>query len=186
MKLIAGLGNPGMKYDGTRHNVGFDVIDLCAEKLGIELNKSKFKGVYGEKMINGEKIILLKPLTYMNLSGESVAPLMKFYRVEPNNLVVIYDDLDLGPGAVRLRQKGSAGGHNGMKSIIAHIGTEAFNRIRVGVGRPPKGEPVPDYVLGKPFAEERTAINEAVQKSAEAVVAWTSDTFIKVMNVYNK
>lgn len=185
MKLVVGLGNPGQKYEGTRHNVGFQVIDHCEKSLNIPLNQSKFKGLYGFDHVNSEKIFLLKPLTFMNLSGESVVPLMKFYKMSVENLLVIYDDLDLKPGAIRLRQKGSHGGHNGMRSIISHLGTEEFNRIRIGIGRPEPGRSVSDYVLGSFHPSERELVNEAILKASEAVEAWTSTPFLKVMNDFN-
>ena len=185
MKLVVGLGNPGQKYEGTRHNVGFQVIDHCEKSLNIPLNQSKFKGVYGFEHINNEKIFLLKPLTYMNLSGESVVPLMKFYKISVENLLVIYDDLDLKPGTIRLRQKGSHGGHNGMKSIINHLGTDEFNRIRIGIGRPEPGIPVSNYVLSSFHPEEGELVNQATLKASEAVEAWTKTPFLKVMNDFN-
>nr|WP_269148980.1 aminoacyl-tRNA hydrolase [Evansella clarkii] len=186
MKLVVGLGNPGKQYEGTRHNVGFDVIDRCEEKLGIELDQTKFKGIYGYKNLERERVFLLKPLTFMNLSGESIVPLMNFYKIGKEDLLVIYDDLDLAPGTIRLRQKGSHGGHNGIRSIISQLGTEEFNRIRIGIGRPDKGQAVPDYVLGKFRDNEKEAINQAAERAAEAVEAWTSTTFLNVMNEYNK
>ncbi|WP_307332334.1 aminoacyl-tRNA hydrolase [Evansella vedderi] len=185
MKLIVGLGNPGKKYDGTRHNIGFEVIDRCQQQLNINLDQSKFKGIYGFRKIGEEKIFLLKPLTYMNLSGESIVPLMNYYKIKTENLLVIYDDLDLEPGTLRLRQKGGHGGHNGMKSIIGQLGTDQFNRIRVGIGRPPKGVAVPTYVLGSFGKEERQAVDHVVEKAANAVESWTKQSFINVMNEYN-
>jgi PTH1 family peptidyl-tRNA hydrolase len=186
MKLVVGLGNPGKKYEQTRHNVGFEVIDKCQQLIKVELNQTKFKGTYGVARIGSEKIYLLKPLTYMNLSGESVGPLMNYFKMTPEDLLVIYDDLDLPPGTIRLRQKGSHGGHNGMKSIIQHIGTDQFKRIRVGVGRPDPGESVPDYVLGTFPPQERGEIDDAVDRAAKAVQKWTETDFQKVMNDYNQ
>lgn len=185
MKLVVGLGNPGQSYEGTRHNVGFETIDHCEKSLNIPLNQSKFKGAYGFDNINNEKIFLLKPLTFMNLSGESVVPLMNFYKISVENLLVIYDDLDLKPGTIRLRQKGSHGGHNGMKSIINHLGTDEFNRIRIGIGRPEPGISVSNYVLGSFHSSERELINEATLKASEAVEAWTTTPFLRVMNDFN-
>ncbi|WP_307478766.1 aminoacyl-tRNA hydrolase [Cytobacillus purgationiresistens] len=186
MKLIVGLGNPGKPYDRTRHNIGFEVIDAISQKWGISLNQSKFKGIYGVGHIQGEKVFLLKPLTYMNLSGESIRPLMDYYDIDIEDLVVIYDDLDLPVGRIRLRQKGSAGGHNGIKSTIAHIGTPEFNRIRVGIDRPPSGMKVPDYVLGKFSAEEQEEMKEMIKKCTEACEDWLEKPFLQVMNVYNQ
>ncbi|MDG5789983.1 aminoacyl-tRNA hydrolase [Evansella sp. AB-P1] len=185
MKLVVGLGNPGNKFDQTRHNIGFEVIDKCLDQLSIDLDQSKFKGIYGYKKVGDVKLYLLKPMTYMNLSGESIIPLMKYYKIEKENLLVVYDDLDLPPGTIRLRQKGSHGGHNGIKSIISHLGSDQFNRIRVGIGRPSQGQPVPDYVLGKFNENERKFVDETVEKAANAVEAWTTNSFINVMNEYN-
>ncbi|WP_096190469.1 aminoacyl-tRNA hydrolase [Evansella halocellulosilytica] len=185
MKLIVGLGNPGAKYDGTRHNVGFEVIDRCQQQLSIELDQSKFKGAFGYRKIGEEKIFLLKPLTYMNLSGESIVPLMNFYKIRIDELLVIYDDLDLPPGAIRLRQKGGHGGHNGIRSIISQLGTDKFKRIRVGIGRPPQGQAVPNYVLSGFQEEERAEVDQAVEKATEAVEEWTKTSFANVMNKYN-
>ncbi|MBU9710165.1 aminoacyl-tRNA hydrolase [Evansella tamaricis] len=185
MKLIVGLGNPGIKYDGTRHNIGFEVIDRTVEKFGIDLDQSKFKGIYGFKKIGNNKLFLLKPLTYMNLSGESIVPLMNYFKIEKEELLVIYDDLDLPPGSIRLREKGGHGGHNGIKSIISQLGTDEFKRIRVGIGRPPKGQAVPDYVLGRFMKEEQISIDEAVERSLDAIDSWTKTSFINVMNQYN-
>ncbi|MBM7097939.1 MULTISPECIES: aminoacyl-tRNA hydrolase [Alteribacter] len=186
MKLIVGLGNPGTKYDGTRHNVGFEVIDRCQEKLNIDLTQSKHKGIYGSAGMGTEKIFLLKPLTYMNLSGESVAPLMNFYKMTPEDILVVYDDLDLAPGKIRLRQKGGAGGHNGIKSLIQHLGTDQFKRIRIGVGRPDHGQAVTDHVLGRFSPDDRKLIDEAVEKATDACGAWTKEPFNQVMNEFNK
>ena len=136
MFLIVGLGNPGREYNNTRHNIGFDAIDVIADKYNIEVSRIKFKGVYGEGIVNGEKVILLKPTTYMNLSGESVREVMDFYKLSEEDILIIYDDVSLDVGRIRIREKGSAGGHNGIKSIIANIGTDVFSRIKVGVGKP--------------------------------------------------
>ncbi|KUP04218.1 peptidyl-tRNA hydrolase [Bacillus coahuilensis m2-6] len=185
MKLIVGLGNPGAKFDGTRHNIGFEVIDELAKRFNVALDQSKFKGVYSIVRHEGEKFILLKPLTYMNLSGESIRPLMDYYDIDIEDLVVIYDDLDLPVGKLRLRQKGSAGGHNGMKSTIAHLGSQQFNRIRLGVDRPPSGMTVPNYVLGKFTASEQPLVEEVVKASADACEAWLKEPFLSVMNKFN-
>ncbi len=185
MKLLVGLGNPGSQFDHTRHNIGFDIIDALADHLGITLNQSKFKGIYGTAHYNGEKVILLKPLTYMNLSGECIGPLMDYFNITEEELVVIYDDLDLPVGKIRLRQKGSAGGHNGIKSTIAHLGTSNFNRIRVGIDRPKNGMSVSNYVLGR-FTEEETAeLKEVIATSVKACEAWLEKPFLEVMNDFN-
>jgi peptidyl-tRNA hydrolase, PTH1 family len=185
MKLIVGLGNPGSQYGGTRHNIGFEIIDELAKRFNSSLNQSKFKGVYTSIHHKGEKVILLKPLTYMNLSGESIVPLMDYFDIDEEDLVVIYDDLDLPVGKLRLRQKGSPGGHNGMKSIIAHLGTQQFNRIRVGIDRPPSGMKVPDYVLGKFTPEEWETMQDVIKSSADACEAWLEKPFLEVMNTFN-
>ncbi len=186
MKLIVGLGNPGKQYEHTRHNIGFEVIDALSSKFTIPLNQSKFKGLYGIGFHSGEKVILLKPLTYMNLSGESIRAVMDYYDVDIEDLLVIYDDLDLPVGKIRLRQKGSPGGHNGIKSTVAHLGTQQFNRIRIGIDRPQAGMSVPDYVLGRFHPDEKTPTEDAVKKSAEACSAWLEKPFLQVMNEYNQ
>ncbi|MCD7036647.1 aminoacyl-tRNA hydrolase [Metabacillus sp. GX 13764] len=185
MKMIAGLGNPGKQYEMTRHNAGFFVIDELSKRLDIPLDKAKFNGVYGTGFSGGEKVILVKPLTYMNLSGECIRPLMDYYDVGDEDLAVVYDDLDLPTGKVRLRMKGSAGGHNGIKSTILHLGTQEFNRVRIGISRPPAGMKVPDYVLGRFAKEEEPLIKEAVSISADACEAWLRKPFLQVMNEYN-
>lgn len=185
MKLIIGLGNPGKPYEHTRHNIGFDVIDALADKWGVTLNQTKFNGMYATAHRPEGKVMLLKPLTYMNLSGECVRPMMDYFDIDVEDIIVIYDDLDLETGKLRLRQKGSAGGHNGIKSLIHHLGTQEFNRIRVGVSRPPAGMKVADYVLSKFSKEEEPVIQEATNKSCEAVEASLSKKFLEVMNIFN-
>ncbi|MET3700063.1 peptidyl-tRNA hydrolase [Bacillus oleivorans] len=185
MKLIVGLGNPGSQYDKTRHNIGFEVIDQLSEQLQTPLTIQKHKGILGKGSYNGESFILLKPLTYMNLSGESIGEVSHFYKIEPSDIVVLYDDLDLPVGKIRLRQKGSAGGHNGLKSTIQHLGTTEFNRIRIGINRPAAGIPVPQYVLGKFTKDEQEMMAEAVKTSANACEAWLTKPFLQVMNEYN-
>lgn len=185
MKLIVGLGNPGKTYDKTKHNIGFEVIDELASRWNAPLLQSKFKGAFSTIHRNGEKVILLKPLTYMNLSGESIRPLMDYYDIEIEDVVVIYDDLDLPMGSLRLRQKGSAGGHNGIKSTIAHLGTPNFNRIRIGINRPPQGMKVPDYVLSRFSNEDWTTMQDVVKKSADACEKWLDKPFLEVMNEFN-
>lgn len=185
MKLIVGLGNPGRQYEETRHNVGFKVIDELSTRLQIPLDKAKFNGVFGQGSIMGEKVLILKPLTYMNLSGESVRPVMDYFDIDAEDILVIYDELDLPVGKIRLREKGSAGGHNGMKSIIHHLGTQEFKRIRIGVDRPTNGMKISDYVLGRFIEEEVQEIKEAIQKSADAAEKWLTTPFLQVMNDYN-
>lgn len=183
MFLIVGLGNPGREYNNTRHNIGFDAIDVIADKYNIEVSRIKFKGVYGEGFVNGEKVILLKPTTYMNLSGESVREVMDFYKLSEEDILIIYDDVSLDVGRIRIREKGSAGGHNGIKSIIANIGTDVFSRIKVGVGKP-QGDLV-KHVLGTFSKEDREDLNKVLE-----AVAMASETIIKgdakeAMNKYN-
>ena len=185
MKLIVGLGNPGREYENTRHNVGFQTIDKYASKLGLVINKSKFNGLFVDTIINNEKVILLKPTTFMNLSGESVRAVMDFYDIDIEDLVVIYDDLDLPHGKIRLRLKGSAGGHNGIKSLIAHVKTQEFKRIRVGIDRHPK-IPVVDYVLGKFTEDELALVNQAIDLAVGACTLALTDSFNKVMTEYSK
>ncbi|MCK1999535.1 aminoacyl-tRNA hydrolase [Psychrobacillus psychrodurans] len=185
MKIIIGLGNPGKQYEGTRHNIGFHVIDELSNRLNIPLTQSKFNGMFGIGHIGTEKVMLLKPLTYMNLSGECIVPMMDYYEVNDDEIVVIYDDLDLQVGKLRLRQKGSAGGHNGIKSIIQHLGSQEFNRIRIGVDRPNNGMKVPDYVLSKFNENEKIEMIQAVKNSADACEDWFGKKFLDVMNTYN-
>lgn len=185
MKVIIGLGNPGKKYEDTRHNAGFMAIDKISEKWSIPVQQNKFRALVGEGRLEGEKVLLVKPQTYMNLSGESIAEILKFYKLSPDDLVVIYDDLDLPTGHLRLREKGSAGGHNGIKSMIQHTGTQEFKRIKVGIGRPEPGRSVSDYVLQAFPASERALIDEAVSLAAEAAAMWTTEPFLKVMNHFN-
>ncbi|EGA88199.1 peptidyl-tRNA hydrolase [Planococcus donghaensis MPA1U2] len=185
MKLIIGLGNPGKTYEDTRHNIGFKVIDYLASQWDAPLTQSKFKGMYSVSHRPEGKVILLKPLTYMNLSGESVAALMDYYNIELKDIIVIYDDLDLPTGQLRLRQKGSAGGHNGIKSLIQHLGNQEFNRLRIGISRPPAGMKVPDYVLQRFSTEEIPEMTAAIKKSAAACETWLSKPYIEVMNEFN-
>ena len=185
MYIIAGLGNPTREYEKTRHNVGFDTIDVLADKLNTSVDEKKFKGLYGKGIIAGEKVILLKPQTFMNLSGESVRAAADFYKVAPEEIIVIYDDISLEPGQLRVRKKGSAGGHNGMKNIIAHLGTQDFPRIRVGVGEKPAGMDLADYVLGRFSKGERELLEEAFKEGARAAVAILCDGIESAMNQFN-
>ena len=169
MYIIAGLGNPTREYEKTRHNVGFDTIDVLADKLNTSVDEKKFKGLYGKGIIAGEKVILLKPQTFMNLSGESVREAADFYKVDPEHIIVIYDDISLDVGQLRIRKKGSAGGHNGIKNIIAHLGTQEFPRIKVGVGDKPPRMDLADYVLSRFSKEDREKMEQAFKDAAEAV-----------------
>lgn len=185
--IIAGLGNPGRKYDGSRHNVGFDVIDELVDRFRISGPVRFGKSMTGKGVIGGRKVILMKPLTYMNLSGEAVQEIVSYYKVDPaDHLIVISDDIDLPVGHLRIRKKGSAGGHNGLKNIIQHLGTSEFTRIRVGVG----GKPDPDadlanHVLGHFTGEDKTVIEEACRKAAEAVECILEQGPDRAMNLYN-
>ncbi len=185
MKLIVGLGYPGREYELTRHNIGFMAIDELAKRWNISLNEQKFKGVFGAGFVNGEKVILLKPLTYMNLSGESIRPLMDYYKIDVEDFVVLYDDLDIPVGKLRLRMKGSAGGHNGVKSTISHLGTQEFQRIRMGIDRPKNGMKVVDYVLGRFTSEEIPDVNHSIEKAADACEEWLNKPFLHIMNTFN-
>ncbi len=185
VKLIIGLGNPGKPYEHTRHNIGFDVIDELANRWNSPLNQTKFNGMYATVHRPEGKVILLKPLTYMNLSGECVRPLMDYFDIEIEDIIVIYDDLDLETGKLRLRSKGSAGGHNGIKSLIQHLGTQEFNRIRVGVNRPPAGMKVADYVLSKFSKEDQPIVKDAIDKSCDAIETALTKPFLEVMNKFN-
>ena len=171
MFIVAGLGNPGAPYANTRHNVGFDAVDYLAAEYRIPLNKVKHKALVGEGTIQGERVLLVKPQTFMNLSGDSLHEILHFYKVPAANLVVIYDDIDLPVGKLRIRPKGSAGTHHGMRSILSRIGTEDFPRVRIGVGKPPAGWQLADYVLSRFSAEERKSVNEVVERVASAIPA---------------
>jgi PTH1 family peptidyl-tRNA hydrolase len=185
MKAIIGLGNPGKQYEYTRHNIGFLAIDHLSEKLQINLNQAKFKGIYGEGLYKNEKIILLKPLTYMNLSGESISELIQFYKISIDDVLIIFDDLDLSPGSLKLRYKGGSGGHNGLKSIIAHLSTEQFKRIKMGIGRPEHGDVV-SHVLGRFTKEEEKHLLPQINKATDASISFIEEKdFTKVMNIYN-
>ena len=186
MKCIIGLGNPGKKYAETRHNIGFMVVNELLDRYNWKLDKKKFNGNYVMDLLDREKTILLQPQTFMNLSGEAVRPLMGYYDIDLEDVLVIYDDLDLPTGKVRLRATGGHGGHNGMRSLIDHLGTKNFNRIRFGVGRPTSPIPVVDYVLGTFAKDEKQTVNESIEKAADACEAWVKGKpFLEVMNEYN-
>jgi PTH1 family peptidyl-tRNA hydrolase len=186
MKCIVGLGNIGKRFESTRHNIGFEVIDYILDRNNFSLDKQKFKGAYTIERLNQEKVMFIEPLTMMNLSGEAVAPLMNYYDIDVDDLIVLYDDLDLPQGEIRLRQKGSAGGHNGMKSIIKMLGTDQFKRIRIGVDRPSGVMSVPDYVLQKFSKQEMVTMEKVIEHSARAVESYIETSrFDQVMNEYN-
>ena len=185
MKLIVGLGNPTDKYEGTRHNVGFEVIDKIADEYGIGLDTIKNKGVYGKGRIDGQTVILLKPMTFMNLSGESVSAVAAYYKIDPEDIIVVYDDINLDVGRLRIRGKGSAGGHNGIKNIIAHLHTDEFPRVRVGVGMKPSRMDLADYVLSRFKDDEREQIETGYDNAVKAVALLVQDELDQAMNNYN-
>ena len=184
--LIAGLGNPEAKYDGTRHNAGFAALDALADKWNISVGKTKFQGLWGQGEVDGHKVVLLKPLTYMNLSGESVGEAARFYKVPADHVLVISDDVSLPVGKLRIRKSGSAGGHNGLKNIIQHLGTDAFPRIKVGVGMPdhPDHEMI-DWVIGKPQGEEAKTLRAALDHAADAALSVIDEGPDRAMNRFN-
>nr|WP_294491466.1 aminoacyl-tRNA hydrolase [uncultured Mediterraneibacter sp.] len=187
MFIIAGLGNPDRQYEGTRHNAGFEVIDRIAGKYNIAVNTKKHRALTGSGIIGGEKVILAKPQTYMNLSGESIRSLIDYYKIdEEHELLVIYDDINLAPGQLRIREKGSAGGHNGIKNIIAHLGTQVFPRIRVGVGEKPPGYDLADYVLGHFSKAEKERMEEGYGYAVDAAGLIVSGRIGDAMSEYNR
>ena len=183
VKLVVGIGNPGRQYVWTRHNIGFAAVDYIADKYNIELNRIKFKGVFGEGFIDGKKVILLKPTTYMNLSGESIREVINFYKISNEEVIVIYDDISLEVGRLRIREKGSHGGHNGIKSIIANLGTDVFPRVKIGVGAP-KGNLV-SHVLGKFNEDEIEILRETIKASSDAVSIMVKSDTKEAMNKLN-
>lgn len=186
MYMIVGLGNPGRDYEKTRHNVGFDTVDELIDEYRIPEGGVKFKALHGKGMIGGKKVLIVKPLTFMNLSGEAVRAFVDYFKIDvKNELIVVYDDIDLEPGNVRIRAKGSAGGHNGMKSIIQHLGTQEFARLRVGVGAKPKGRDLADHVLSRFSKEERVLVEESIQKSCKAIRCFVEEGIDSAMNKYN-
>ena len=186
MKVIVGLGNPTDQYKGTRHNVGYMAIDRIAEANRINMNQHKFKAMVGSGFIGGSKVLLVKPLTYMNLSGESLRPIMDFYKLEPEDFIIIHDDIDLDVGRLRIRKKGSAGGHNGLKSIISHLGSMDFPRVKIGVGEKPKGYDLADYVLGHFTKEEQAIFAERFDEVYDAVQLIVMGDITEAMNRHNK
>lgn len=184
--LIVGLGNMGGEYDHTRHNVGFDVVDALADRLDIPVQRLKYKALTNTAVISGEKVLLMKPVTFMNLSGEAVEQAASFYKVPPERILVISDEVALPPGKLRVRPSGSAGGHNGLKNIIAHLHSDQFPRIRVGVGQKPHPDyDMADWVLGRPQGEDRKAIDDAVSRAAQAVECVVREGTERAMNKFN-
>ena len=186
MKIIVGLGNPTKEYAGTRHNVGFSVIYNISDAYNIPVETKKHKALIGKGIIEGEKVILAMPQTYMNLSGESVRELMDYYKCDLSDLIVIYDDISLDVGKLRIRAKGSAGGHNGLKNIILHLGHDEFQRVKMGVGEKPKGYDLADYVLGHFSKEEREIMDESAGRAAKAIEVMLTEGADAAMNLYNK
>lgn len=187
MYIITGLGNPKTEYKNTRHNIGFDVIDVLADKYQIAMDMKKHRAVCGKGMIEGEKVVLAQPQTFMNLSGLSVVELVNYYKIDPaKELIVVYDDVDLPPGQIRIRKQGSAGGHNGMKSVIGGLNTEEFIRVRMGVGEKPKMYDLADYVLGHFTKEEREVVDQAIIRATEAIRVIITEGPDKAMNLYNR
>ena len=187
MYLIAGLGNPGRQYEKTRHNMGFDVADLLIERHNIPQSGVKFNAMFGKGMIGGQKVVVMKPLSFMNLSGGPVQEMAAYFKIDPaSRLIVIHDDIDLEPGQLRIRKAGSAGGHNGMKDIIRRLGTEQFVRIRVGVGAKPKDRDLADYVLGRFTDQERKLVDESLSEAADAVELLVTEGADAAMNRYNR
>ena len=185
MKIIAGLGNPGAEYARTKHNVGFMLVDALAERLGVDAWREKFNELVAEGRIGAQKVLLVKPLTYMNESGRALAPLLDWYKLAPEELIVVHDDMDIAVGTIRLRRKGSAGGHNGIKSLLAHIGSEDFSRVRIGIGRPLPGWTVVRHVLAPFSAEDGPKVHEAIAYLLPAVECIVTDGIDMAMNRYN-
>jgi PTH1 family peptidyl-tRNA hydrolase len=186
MYLIVGLGNPGKQYEHTRHNIGFDVMDALADKYNISISEKKHKALCGKGVIEGQKVVLAKPQTFMNLSGESVVELLNYYKLQPQDeMIVVFDDISLEPGQLRIRKKGSAGGHNGIKNIIALTGTQEFMRIKVGVGEKPKGWDLVDHVLGHFNKEDRAKVEEAIAEAVAAAEMMLGGNVDRAMNDFN-
>ncbi len=185
MKLVFGLGNPGKEYERTRHNVGFQILDVLARRYGVSFSSHKYKALVARVRIGDERLLLVKPITFMNLSGEAVAPIVHFYKVPLTEILVVYDDLDLPLGVLRLRPKGGAGGHKGLESIIQHLGSNEFPRLRVGIGRPPGRMDAADFVL-RPFTKEEEEIMAVVrEEAADAIELWVREGLERAMNRVN-
>ncbi len=185
MYIIVGLGNPEEEYSNTRHNMGFDTVNKIAKKYEIKFSKTNFKGIYGTGVIEGEKVILLKPQTYMNLSGESVKEIRDFYKLNTENLIIIYDDIDIEPGIIKLRKTGGPGTHNGMKSVIKEIGTEKFPRVRVGIGKPEHKGDLINYVIGKISEKDKEILGKSTDLAKDAAVEIIKSGIDKAMNKFN-
>ncbi len=187
MYLVAGLGNPEKKYDNTRHNIGFEAAKLFADKVNVSLNKTKFKAIVGEGYVGTEKVIIALPQTYMNLSGESIGEIASFYKIPNENIIILHDDISLETGRLRIREKGSAGGHNGLKSIISHLGSDVFCRIKIGVSAPRHEDyDLADYVLGSFTKEENSVLEPVLKDAISAVECIIKDSASKAMNQFNR
>lgn len=185
MYLIVGLGNPEPEYSKTRHNMGVDVINKIAQKYEIELSRTKFDGIYGSGIIEEQKVILLKPQTFMNLSGKCIKPFMDFYKIPIENVLVIYDDMDIAIGSIKIRKKGGPGSHNGVKSVVHELVSEDFPRVRVGIGRPIDDEGVIDYVIGEIEEETYNELEKGIDKAVDGVVEYLKNGVDRAMNRYN-
>lgn len=185
MYVIIGLGNPEKDYSNTRHNMGFNTINKLANQFEIEVTKNKFKGLYGTGMIEGEKVILLKPQTFMNLSGESVKEIIQFYKLEPEQIIIIYDDIDIEPGTIKIRKAGGPGTHNGMKSVVHELNTQNFKRVRVGIGTPVNKEDLIEYVIGAVPEEEKEKLEKGTDLAKEAVIEIIKSGIDIAMNKFN-
>lgn len=185
MYLIVGLGNPEKDYSNTRHNMGFNVVNQLARQYDIEINKNKFQGLYGNGMIEKEKVILLKPQTFMNLSGKSIREIIQFYKIEMEQLIVIYDDIDIEAGEIKIRKAGGAGTHNGMKSVVQELNSQNFKRIRVGIGKPERKEDLMEYVIGAIPKEEKEKLDKGIQLAKEAIIEMIKNGIDTAMNKFN-
>ncbi len=185
MYLIVGLGNPEADYSNTRHNMGFNTINKVAERCNININKKKFDGLYGTGLIENQKVILLKPQTFMNLSGKSIIEFFNFYKLDIENIIIIYDDMDIEKGKVKIRKKGGAGSHNGMKSVISELNTEEFYRVRVGIGTPKYKDDLINYVIGAIPEEEKCILDEGCKKASDAVIEIIKNGIDIAMNKFN-
>lgn len=185
MYLIVGLGNPEPEYSNTRHNMGFDVINQIANKYEIDLSRTKFNGIYGTGMIEDQKVILLKPQTFMNLSGQSIKPFVDFYKIPLENVIVIYDDMDVAVGSIKIRKKGSSGTHNGAKSVVYELASENFPRIRIGIGKPVDQYDAVDYVIGKLEDKTYEKLKEGIEKAVKAIGEYLKNGADSAMNKYN-
>ena len=185
MYLIVGLGNPEKDYSNTRHNMGFQAINKIAKQYEIGITRSKFKGLYGTGKIEGEKVILLKPQTFMNLSGESIKEIMQFYKIDKEQMIIIYDDIDIEPGRIKIRKAGGAGTHNGLKSVVHELNTQKFKRIRIGIGMPEEKENLIEYVIGAIPEEDKEKLEKGTELAKEAVIEMIKNGIDKTMNKFN-